>query len=162
MLYPGLFSYCWTSISNKYVKQVALINHSWISPTLQKGWELEFCLFFKKWGRVQFSPRKGEVDKMQRNEGCWGRITYVYLLIFVFINPRNFLILGIYVKVTSFITHPNFWDKVLSKFQILYHIYIYLSDIASLFQEQTSLPNLDCGAHFQLNNHALFEHVDWN
>ena len=34
--------------SNKYVKQVVLINHSWISPTLQKGWGLEFCLFFKK------------------------------------------------------------------------------------------------------------------
>ena len=64
VLYPDAFPYCWISISNKYVKQVVLINHSWISPTLQKGWELEFCLFFKKWGRVQFSPRKGEVGKM--------------------------------------------------------------------------------------------------
>ena len=50
--------------SNKYVKQVVLINHSWISPTLQKGWELEFCLFFKKWGRVHFFPKKGEVGKI--------------------------------------------------------------------------------------------------
>ena len=58
------FSYCCISIINKYVKQVVLINHSWISPTLQKGWELEFCLFFKKWGRVHFSPKKGEVGKI--------------------------------------------------------------------------------------------------
>ena len=34
--------------SNKYVKQVDLINHSLISPTLQRGWELENCLFSKK------------------------------------------------------------------------------------------------------------------
>ena len=64
VLYPDAFPYCWISISNKYVKQVVLINHSWISPTLQKGWELEFCLFFKKWGRVHFSPKKGEVGKI--------------------------------------------------------------------------------------------------
>ena len=64
VLYPDVFSYCWICISNKYVKQVVLINHSWISPTLQKGWELEFCLFFKKWGRVHFSPKKGEVGKI--------------------------------------------------------------------------------------------------
>ena len=37
---------------------------------------------------------------------------YVYLLIFVFTNPRNIAIPGIYIKVTSFITYPNFWDKV--------------------------------------------------
>ena len=48
------------------MKQVVLINHDWISPTLEKGWELEFSLL----GRVQFSPKKGEVGKMQRNEGC--------------------------------------------------------------------------------------------
>ena len=36
------------------------------------------------------------------------------------------------------------------------------SDVASLFQEQTPLPNLVCGAHFQLNNHDLLENVDWN
>ena len=51
-------------ISNKYVKQIILINLNWISPTLQKGWELEFCLFFKKWGRVYFSPKKGEIGKI--------------------------------------------------------------------------------------------------
>ena len=37
-------------LGNKYAKQVVLINHSWISPTLQKGWELGFRLFFKNWG----------------------------------------------------------------------------------------------------------------
>ena len=36
--------------SKKYVKQVALINHSWISPILQRGLGLEFYLFSKKWG----------------------------------------------------------------------------------------------------------------
>ena len=30
VLYPDAFPYCWISISNKYVKQVVLINHSWI------------------------------------------------------------------------------------------------------------------------------------
>ena len=64
MLYPDIFSYCWISIGNKYVTQVVLINHSWISLTLQKGWESEFCLFFIKWGRVHFSPKKGEFGKI--------------------------------------------------------------------------------------------------
>ena len=49
--------------NEKYVKQVVLINSSSISPTLQKGWGLEFCSFFKKWGRVHFSPNKEEVGK---------------------------------------------------------------------------------------------------
>ena len=64
VLYPDIFSYCWIGISNNYVKQVVLINHSRISPTLQKGWESEFHLFFKKWGRVHFSLKKGEVGKI--------------------------------------------------------------------------------------------------
>ena len=50
--------------SNKYVKQVVLIKHSCILPTLQKGWGLEFFLFFKNWERVNFSPKKGEVGKI--------------------------------------------------------------------------------------------------
>ena len=54
--------------SNKYVKQVVLINHGWISPTLQKGWRLEFCLFFKKWERLHFFPKKGEVAKIVYRE----------------------------------------------------------------------------------------------
>ena len=29
-------------------RQQNLINHSWIFPTLQGVWGLEFCLFFKK------------------------------------------------------------------------------------------------------------------
>ena len=41
VLYPDVFSSCWIIISNKYVIQVVLINHSWIYPTLQKGWEIE-------------------------------------------------------------------------------------------------------------------------
>ena len=64
VLYLDEFPCCWISISNKYVKQAVLINHRWISPTLQKGWELELCLFFKKWGRVHFSPKKREVGKI--------------------------------------------------------------------------------------------------
>ena len=64
VLYPDVFSYCWINISNKYVKQVVLISHSWISPNLQKGWELKFCLLLKKMGRVHFSPKKEEVGKI--------------------------------------------------------------------------------------------------
>ena len=30
-------------------------------------------------------------------------------------NSRNITIPGIYIKVTSFIIHPNFWDMVLRK-----------------------------------------------
>ena len=72
-------------ISNKYVKQIILINLNWISPTLQKGWELEFCLFFKKWERVHFSPKKGEVGKiveewrlLRENNLYWLADLYVY------------------------------------------------------------------------------------
>ena len=142
MLLPDVFSYCWISISNKYVKQVVFINHSWISPTLQKEWELEFFLFFKIWGRVHFSPKKGEVGKIVEAWGLLGGITYVYLLIFLFTNPRNITIQGIYIKVTSFIIYPNFWQYI---FYIkIYIIYLYFCiyscwDIASLFQQQTSL-----------------------
>ena len=50
--------------SNKYVKQLVLINHSCISPTLQREWGLEFCLFSKRWGRVHFSPKMREVGKI--------------------------------------------------------------------------------------------------
>ena len=111
-------------ISNKYVKQIILINLNWISPTLQKGWELEFCLFFKNGNRVHFSPKKGEVCKIVEEWSLLRITTYViYLLIFVFINQRNITIPGTYTKVTSFIIHPNFWDKVLSKIQILYSVY---------------------------------------
>ena len=60
----NVFAITGSIFSNKYWKQVVLINHSWISPTLQKGWWLEFCLFFKKWGRILFSPRKVEVGKI--------------------------------------------------------------------------------------------------
>ena len=59
-----IFSYCWISFSDKYVKQVVLINHSSISLILQKRWEMEFCLFFKTWGRVHFSSKNREVGKI--------------------------------------------------------------------------------------------------
>ena len=128
-MYPDVFSYCWISISNKYMKQVVLINHSWISSTLQKGWELEFCLFFKKWERIHFSRKKGEVGKileewmlLRGNSLCLLANICVYKSKKHY-NPR-------YIKVTSSIIYPNFWS-----------IYIYsCSDIASLFQEQTLLP----------------------
>ena len=51
-------------VINMWNKYIVFINHSWISPTLQKGWELEFCLFFKKCARLHFSPKKGEVGKV--------------------------------------------------------------------------------------------------
>ena len=50
--------------SNKYVKQLVLINHSCICPTLQRKLELAFCLFSKKWGRLHFSPKKRKVGKI--------------------------------------------------------------------------------------------------
>ena len=97
-------------ISNKYVKQIILINLNWISPTLQKGWELEFCLFFKKWRRVHFSPKKGEAGKiveewrlLRENNLCLLANLCVYKSKKHY-NPRY-----IYIKVTSFIIYPNFY-----------------------------------------------------
>ena len=55
--------------NKQVVKQVVLINHSLISPILQRGRGLEFCLFSKKWRRVHFSPQKGEVGKIVE-ESC--------------------------------------------------------------------------------------------
>ena len=70
-------------------------------------------------------------------------ITYVYLLIFEFINPWNITIQGLYIKVTTLNIYPNFWGNVLSKIQIsekkkkyiymcinIYiYIYIYIANI---------------------------------
>ena len=144
------------------MKQVVLINHSWISPTLQKEWGLEFCLFFKKWVRVQFAPKKGEVSiivekwrLLRENNLCLLANLCVYKSKKHY-NPR-------YIKVTSSIIYPNF--EVNFNVYIYIYIYIYIfscSDIASLFQEQTLLPKSCLCAHFQFNNHDLFENVDWN
>ena len=129
-------------------------------PHFTEWWELEFCLFFKKWGRVHFSPKKWEVGKIVEEWRLliWERVTYVYLLIFVLIDPRNITVPDIYTKVTSIIIYPNFWDKVLSKIYILYNIFqtlLVYSWNRHLYQ------NLACRTHFQLNNHDLFENVDW-
>ena len=81
--------------NNKYVKQVVLGNHSWISPTLQTRWGLDFCLFSKEIGEDTFSPKKGRGWK---NSGgiLLRESNLCLLLIFVFINPRNITIQGIY------------------------------------------------------------------
>ena len=63
--------------SNKYVKQVDLINHSWICPTLQRRLGLEFCLFSKRWGEGTFSPKKEKVGKIVE-EGSLGRVTLTF------------------------------------------------------------------------------------
>ena len=55
--------------SNKYMKQAVLINHSWISPMLQRRWELEFFFFSngnwspvysQKWCIKVYFPQKRE------------------------------------------------------------------------------------------------------
>ena len=43
----------------------------------------------------------------------------------MFINPRDIIIQGIYIKVRSVNIYQNFWDQVLSKIQIS-EIYIYI------------------------------------
>ena len=50
--------------SNKYVKYVVLINHSWISPTLQKGMETGVLFILQKIGEGRFLSKKGEVGKI--------------------------------------------------------------------------------------------------
>ena len=69
----NIFIIIFVTSSNKYVKYVVLINHSWISPTLQSGWGLEFGLFSKKDGGMAggggiFFAKKGEVGKIV--DGC--------------------------------------------------------------------------------------------
>ena len=79
--------------SNKYVKQVVLINNSWIYPKFQRGWGLEFCLFSEKWRTGTFFPKKGRGI----SRGKLLRESSLRLLqVFVFINPRNIIIYGIY------------------------------------------------------------------
>ena len=49
--------------SNKEVKQVVLINYTWIFSTLHRGWAFEFSLFSKKVEEgevvVDFAPKRG-------------------------------------------------------------------------------------------------------
>ena len=134
MLYPDTFSYCWISISNKYLKQVVLINHSWIFPTLKKRWELEFCLFIKKWGRVHFSSKREEVCKIVEE---WRLL-----------RENNLsLIANLCVYKSK---------------NIYIYIYIYIYALLVYFKNRHLYQDLACGAHFQFNNHDLFENVDWN
>ena len=101
----------------KEVNYLVLINHSCISPTLQKRWELEFCLFSKKiWWR-----RGG-------GGGLWESSLWL-LLVLAYVYLRN---------ITSLIIYPNFWRWVLIKTQIL-EICVLPLGFASLFQEQKSV-----------------------
>ena len=185
----NVFIITWSIFSNKYVKRLVLINHNWISLILQKRWGSEFCLFFKKWGRVYFSPKKGEVGKVVE-EWSLLRENNLSLLANLCVynskkhyNPR-------YIH-KSFNIYPNFWDRVLSQVQIS-EIYINIIHIpvgtflvfnftlfhgSALSWSQTTYlkktvslivfrhkfyQNLACGTHFQFNSHGLLENVEWN
>ena len=50
--------------SNKYMKQLILISHRCISTTLKR--RLEFCLFSKKFGRINFSKKRERLVKQRR------------------------------------------------------------------------------------------------
>ena len=63
--------------SDKYVKQVFFINRSWISPKLQRRWELEFCLFSKNGEGYIFPKKEREVGKIVE-EVCLGKVNYAY------------------------------------------------------------------------------------
>ena len=90
-------------------------------------------------------------------EDYWGRTTYDYLLIFVFINPRNITIPGIYIYIYNiYIYNIYIYIYKSNKFYFIIYpiiypnnIYIYIYaytyiycrlDIAGLSQEPTSLP----------------------
>ena len=64
------------SCSTKYVKQVALVKHSWIFPTLQKEMGIGVLFILQKMGEGTFSTKKREVGKIVE-KGCLGRVTYV-------------------------------------------------------------------------------------
>ena len=72
---------CISPLTKRQQNELVLINHSWISPTLQIKLGLDFFLLFKKM-RGKFLPqkRRGYYEKLR------------FLLIFVFVNPRNFTV----------------------------------------------------------------------
>ena len=93
--------------SNKEVKQKVLINHISTSPTIQRGWGLQLCLFSKKWGRIYVSTKKGEVGVTEQEWRLLRESNLWLLLVFVFIDPRNITIPGIFIRVISFNIYPN-------------------------------------------------------
>ena len=89
---------------------------------------------WNKWSwlmRVHFSPKKGEVGKIEEE---WKLLREN--------NLRLLTIPGIYIKVTSFIIYPSFQTLLV------------------YFRNRHLYQNLACRAHFQFNNHDLFENVD--
>ena len=172
MQYPDVFSYCWINISNKYVRQVVLINHSRISPTLQKGWELEFCLYFKKWGRVHFSPKVSvTISEVRKIVEEWRllRENNLCLLTNLCVNKSKKQCSPRYINKSNkfyYIPKSQFFEiRFYVKFKYIYQ-YIYICipvwTLLVYFKNRYLYQNLACGAHFQFNSHDLFGNVDWN
>ena len=63
--------------SNRYRKQVVLINHSSISPHITKEMGIGFLLILQKMGECIFCSKEGDVRKIVE-EGFWRRVTYVF------------------------------------------------------------------------------------
>ena len=113
------------------MKQVVLINHSWISPT--KRVETGVLFNLQKMGEGTFFCKKGEVGKIVEE---WSLLRQNNLCLpanlFVYISKKHYIPRYIYIKVTSFIIYQNFLDKVFSKIQIyicMYismHMYVYI------------------------------------
>ena len=83
--------------TTKYMKQLVLINHSWISPKLQKSWSSAYSP--EKKGGVHF-PQKWEKWVKWRRKVSYCRENNLHLLLTftTFINPRNIAIQGIYKR----------------------------------------------------------------
>ena len=109
------------------MKQVVLINHSWISPT--KRVETGVLFNLQKMGEGTFFCKKGEVGKIVEE---WSLLRQNNLCLpanlFVYISKKHYIprYIYIHIKVTSFIIYQNFLDKAFSKIQIYICMYVYI------------------------------------
>ena len=134
-----LFGACNPQCCTQTHFQVVLINHTSIFPTLKKRWELEFYLFIKRWGRVHFCPKRGEVGKIVEE---WRLLRENNLSLIA--NLCVYKSKNIYIYIYIYILYIPVWTLLV------------------YFRNRHLYQDLACGAHFQFNNHELFENVDWN
>ena len=122
MTYPQIWSYVFYIITGficieKEVKQVVLINHSWLSLTIQRGWGWSSVNSPKSWDGGKFSSQKKE------------RLLSLCLLIQETLQSK------VYTRVTSFNKYPYFWEGVLVKSWIL-ELYIVVRALLVSFRNR--------------------------
>ena len=159
--------------SNKQVKQVVLINHSWIHPhppLYKRDRDWTFVYSSKNGGEyIHFFQKKEEVVQIVEE---WRLLReynlYVYLLIFVFINLCFYIIYYIYIfiPVRTLLVyfrnrHLKIFLHVSSRCPLLNTDHILEKKVSLIVFRHRFYQNLVCGEHCQFINHDLFENVVW-